>query len=477
MYIPKTEPYPFQKRLFDDYSSKAVWAYFNEQGTGKAKAGIDDASQAYENKVIDALLIVAPDAVKTNWERIEIPKHMPDRIPRQVFVYYSKQAKNKQHQAACKQAIAYREGLSIVCMSFSAFTTDAGKKFAKEFLSKRKAGFFLDESQNIRTPGAVRTKTIVAAGAYSEFKRCFSGTPMGKTGPLGMYSQIKFLDAMFWKRRGINDFALYKSFFADWVQTHGGWTKCLGYKNEHILQEWIKEISCRVLKADVLPDLPPKLHTRLYFDLPEEHRRVYNQMRDELRCDLLSGAEIEIDSALVSLRKLMQICCGYVKDTETDKLHPINDELPRIDAAVEWCEEHETQSIIWCRQRHDVDLLAERLGSKMARYDGKLSEHDRSLQLEAWRRGDKQHFVSNAKVGGAGLTLNEADRVLFHAVDVDLIELQQAQDRCHRPGQHHPVNYTYFIARDTCEEKIVNGLLDAKDVIQRILGGTISELL
>lgn len=214
-YEPKTDFYQFQKLLFDEHSSKPVHAYFNEQGTGKAKAGIDDASQAYEKGDIDALLVVAPDAVKTNWQRIEIPKHMPDRITRQVFVYYSKQAKTKQHQTACKQALSYRDGLSIVCMSFSAFTTDAGKKFAKEFLSKRKAGFFLDESQNIRTPGAVRTKTIVAAGAYSDFKRCFSGTPMGKTGPLGLYSQIKFLDAMFWKRRGINDFALYKSFFAD----------------------------------------------------------------------------------------------------------------------------------------------------------------------------------------------------------------------------------------------------------------------
>lgn len=476
-YVPKTDYYPFQLLRHEAHSSKKVWAHFDDMGTGKAKDAIDSVSQAYERKQVDAMLIVAPNAVVYNFERKEIPKHMPDRIARNVFLFDPKKVKTKQHQAAMKRAMEYREGLSIVIIAYSAFTTVAGKAFIKSFLKRREVAYIADESQNVRTPKAVRTKAFIASGAYSDFKRVYSATPMGKTGPLGMYSQIKFLDEDFWKRKGINSFELFKSFFADWYQTDAGFKICKGYKNEHILHEWLKEISSRVVKSDVLPDLPPKLHTRLYFDLPAEHQRVYDQMANNLRAELLSGVEIEVALAITQLRKLMQVCCGYIKDTEADRIHPINDELPRVDLSVEWAEAVSGQTIIWCRQTHDIDLLCKALGSAAVRFDGKLQGDDRQRALESWERGDKQHLVSNAKVGGAGLTLIQAHDVLFNAVDVDTIEFKQAQDRCHRPGQHFPVNYSYLIAKGTCDEKIIDGLIANEDVVQRIFGGKLMELL
>lgn len=476
-YAPKTDHYPFQLTRFEAHSHKKVWAHFDDQGTGKAKDAIDTACQWYEQKLVDALLIVAPEAVKHNFDRKEIPKHMPDRIVRNVFVYDSSKANTKKHQAAAERSLKYRDGLSVVLITYTSFVTKAGKAFVRQFLTKRKVAYILDESHNARTPSTPRTKAIVASGNYAEFKRIYTGTPMGKTGPLGLYSQIKFLDEEFWKRKGINSFELFKSFFADWFQTDYGYRICKGYKNEHILNEWLKEISSRVVKTDVLPDLPPKLHSRLYFDLPSEHRRIYEQMRDQLRVELMSGVEIEVNLAITKLRKLMQVCCGYIKDTEADRIHPINDELPRVDLTVEWAEASNTQSIIWCRQTHDVDLICKALGSVAARFDGKLQGEDRQRELESWERGDKQHLVSNAKVGGTGLTLVQASRVLFNAVDVDVIEFKQAQDRCHRPGQHNPVNYSYLVAKDTCDETIIDGLIANEDVVQRIFGGKLMELL
>lgn len=477
MYEPKTEHFPFQLIRFEKHGSKLVWAHFDDQGTGKAKCGVDEASQAFEQKIVDALLVVSVEEVIINWERKELPKHMPDRIVRNVFRYDSKKAKNKAHQQAAEYALNYKQGISIVLISFSAFTTVAGKAFVKRFLQKRKVAYLIDESQNIRSPNAIRTKAVLASGHYAEFKRIYSGTPMGKTGPLGLYSQIKFLDPLFWKRHGINDYQLFKSFFADWYTMSNGAPILKGFKNEHILHEWLKEISSRVVKSEVMPDLPPKLHTRLYFELPTEHRRVYNQMESDLRAELLSGVEIEVQLAITKLRKLMQVCCGYIKDTEADKIHPINDELPRLDLSVAWAEGITGQTIIWCRQTHDVDLLMDALGSTAARFDGHYKGEERTRQLESWERGDKQHLVSNTKVGGTGLTLTQAHDVLFNAVDVDSVELKQAQDRCHRPGQHFPVNYTYLVAKDTCDEKIIDAHIACEDVIQRILGGRLMELL
>jgi len=488
-YQPKTENLKHQAKLFEEHAEDAVLAVFNEQGTGKSKSYIDMVANAYEQKRINALLLVAPKGVERNFAVKELPKHWPDRIPRSVFIYQTKQARNKRSSLDVsgfasnggeedRQAIMkYDGGCAIVCISYSAFVTDLGKAFAKRFLQKHKAAYILDESHFIKSPNALRTKTIVASGAYSEFKRIGTGTPMGAEGPLDVYSQVRFLDPEFWKRKGIPDFACYKAFFGDWVRIEN-WDKLIRWKNLDKLNAWLSEISVRVLKADVLPDLPAKMHTRHFIEMPAEHRRVYNQVQEDLRAELLSGVEVDIKNKLVMLRKLLQVASGYIKDTKTGLTHPINDDLPRIDACQEWCDASNTQGIIWTRFRHDADLLVQRLGlERVARYDGAVDDDGRAINLEAFERGDKQFFLSNPRVGGTGLTLTQASRQWHHGVDVDPVALKQAQDRSHRPGQHNAVSYTYCIAQDTADEQVIDTHLANEDVNRTILGDRFSELL
>lgn len=476
-YQEKSESLKHQHTIFIEHGEDPALAVFNDQGTGKSKTYIDRVAQAYEQGRVDALLLVAPKGVERNFAVKEMPKHWPDRIPYKVFIYSTKQAKNKSAAIERKDIMSYKDGIAIVCISYHAFVTDQGKKFVKEFLTKRKVAYILDESHFIKSPGAVRTKTIVASGNYAEFKTIGTGTPMGAEGPMDVYSQIKFLDGEFWKRHGIPDFMCFKAYFADWLALNG-WNKLIRYKNLDKLSEWLKEISVRVLKADVLPDLPPKLHSRHYIELPVEHRRAYNQLQTDLRLELQSGEEVEIKTKLVMLRKLLQVSSGYIKNTLTGEHHPINDEWPRIDACMDWCDASNTQGIIWTRFRHDADLIQARLGlDRVARYDGAIDDEGRAANLEAFQRGDKQFFMSNPKVGGTGLTLTEAARQWHHGVDVDPVALKQAQDRSHRIGQHNAVHYTYCIAQDTCDEIIIDTHLSNEDVVRSILGDKFSELL
>jgi Mesyanzhinovviridae DNA helicase len=488
-YQPKTDHLKHQAKLFAEHAEQAVLAVFNEQGTGKSKSYIDMVAHAYEQKRINALLLVAPKGVERNFAIKELPKHWPDRLQREVFIYQTKQAKNKRSSLDVSGfarnggeedrefIMKYDGGIPIVCISYSALVTDLGKAFAKRFLQKHKAAYILDESHFIKSPSAVRTKTIVASGAYAEFKRIGTGTPMGAEGPLDLYSQIRFLDPEFWKLRNIPDFACYKAFVGDWVRIDN-WDKLLRWKNLDKINEWLQEISVRVLKADVLPDLPAKLHTRHFIELPAEHRRVYSQVKDDLRAELMSGVEMDIKNRLVVLRKLLQVASGYIKDTTTGLTHPINDDLPRIDACEDWCDASNTQGIIWTRFRHDADLLVKRLGlERVARYDGAVDDEQRAINLEAFERGDKQFFLANPRVGGTGLTLTQASRQWHHGVDVDPVALKQAQDRSHRPGQHNAVLYTYCVAQDTVDEQVIDTLLANEDVSRTILGDKFSELL
>lgn len=473
----ETEPLPHQQMLAELFALKRIWAYFNEQGTCKTWLAINDFTISYLKGETQALVVIGPSGVERNWHVKEIPVHMKRTVSDRahIFVWNTKTAGTQREARRRKAALAHTGGPLIVLMSYSAACTVAGKKFLKEdVLKKRKCFYVLDESQFIKNPGSKRTMAIVASGAYADHKRIMTGTPMGANGPLDVYAQIKFLDDDFWKRHGIKDYQVFKAFFADWLPMDG-WSKLLRFKNMALLHEWLKEISCRVLKNEVLKDLPERMYTRQYLELPKEHRRVYDQLRNELRAKLQSGVQVEVINTLTLRSKFMQICCGYLCTETGQPFELIDGNLPRMDSAIEWLEAGNSQAIVWTRFRMDVDLFADRLGSKMARYDGKLSPADRALELEAFQKGDKQYFVANPQVGGTGLTINEADRALVYAMRDDPIELKQALDRNHRPGQRNAVNYGFMVTQDTVEEKIIDTHVKNNEISCEVLGDKILE--
>lgn len=472
-YTPKTAAWgAFQQEQFDAHHAALAHAYLNEQGLGKTWQLANDFCWAYLMQIINALLVVAPNGVHTNWVVKEIPKHWHDSIKRNVFEYNSSTANSKKAADARKKFLATPEGtMPILCMSYDGFMTTKGKAFAKSFLAKFDCGYVLDESHFVKTPDSKRTKTIVASGTHAKMRRISTGTIMGAKNSLDLYSQIKFLDETFWNRHlGIKNFGLFKSYFADWITMDQGWPKLIRFKNQDKLKDLLKLISCRVLKQDVLNELPPKIHKRVYVELPPEHRRVYRQMREELRADLLSGHELEVMSMLVATGKLMQIACGYIKDTETGETRPIDGDFPRIRKALEWCDESPSQGIIWCRNTHDIQMLCDSLGSRATRLDGQVPKSQRSANIELFENGTAQFIVSNTQVGGTGYTWNQAERVLFHSVGQDLIQLQQAQDRCHRIGQRKSITYTYLVGRRTWDEKIIDRHIDNRQIQAEILG-------
>lgn len=469
----ETMPLKHQFRLAANrVSTRTAILDFCEQGTGKSWNLINALVLAYGRGEVDTWIIIAPPGVERNWVIKEFPKHCPPDLLNSAytFVYDTDKAGTKKDKEKRDYCVKARE-LVIVCISYYAAVTKAGKEFLKKLVTKRKCFVALDESQYIKSPGAARTKTLLAMSRYVTHKRCMTGTPMGAEGLLDLYSQVKFIDSNFWKTRNIDDYTVFKNFFADWFAMPDGWMKKLNYKNEDLMYKWLKEISYRVLKRDVLPDLPERMYTRRYLELPKEHRRVYNQLKNELQAQLLSGAQVEVLNPLVLRRKFMQVCCGYIAVEKGEPFELIDGKLPRLDAAMEWCDGGNSQGIIWTRFRMDVTKLIEALGpNRAARYDGALKGDDRQRELERFERGDAQFLISNPAVGGTGLTLNNADRTLLYAMGDDPVQLKQAFDRNHRPGQHNAVNYTLFMMRDTVDEKILEAHLANNEVSCQVLG-------
>ena len=486
MYEFKTDPMSHQRELFKDTKDLEAHAVLWEQGCGKTKPVIDIFACLYTEGKITGVIVVAPNGVHRNWINDELPKHLPDRVAEQTMSMHwqTGKAATKWHARQFDALLGHR-GLSILCISYNGFMTKAGKQAVWRFLKRRECFYILDEAHNIKTPGAKRTKSIVASSKYCRRKRILTGTPGDK--PFDLYSQLRFIDPGIWHRHQMGSYNAFKQRYGEWFtaaeckRLHGydpGYDKLLRYKNLDELAGILASVSDRRLKEDVL-DLPEKLYTKLYFDMTTRQRQMYETLRDELELELQSGAVVDGTMAIVKLLRLQQITCGYAVADADEPVELCDSRNPRLDATVGMVGELPHQVIIWCRFRHDIDQLVDALGSERAvRYDGQISDDECERNKQAFNAGDCQFFVANSGKGSEGLTLNGAKTTVFYSNSYKLLQRLQAEDRNHRFGQDGAdhgeqgfgVLYADVCAPDTVDDRIITALRDKFDIASKLTG-------
>ncbi len=480
-YTEKTKSFDHQAKLFAETCDRESYALFWEMGCGKTKPTIDTAAHLWQEGEIDGLLVVAPNNVHRNWVEEELPIHLPDEVAersRSLFLQASR-SKTMRGKREVERLLKYTDGLAILAVNYETFTSKRGKDLVWDFLKPKKGRvlYVVDEGHKIKTPGAKRTRSIIASGKYANYRRDLTGTPVANR-PFDVYSQVRFLDRDFWKQRHLPKFSVFKSHFGVWEKGFNGKTNrafesLLAYQRLDELHDMIQTISHRLLKEDVL-DLPPKSYSRITFSLSPEQKRAYNEFREHCILFLESGEEVTATQALVKLLRLQQIACGYV-GTDEGNLVLLPGKNARLETLAALCEDIPHKAIIWVRFRKDADEICARLGAGAVRYDGAVPDGQRAANKEAFQRGDAQFFVGNPAAGGTGLTLHAARTVVYYSNSFNLTDRLQSEDRAHRIGQEHPVQYIDLIGEDTVDEHIVKRLVEKLDVASAVTGDKLRE--
>lgn len=481
-----TQPFPHQKETFENSKDLSAYAILWEQGCGKTKLAIDNACYLFEKGEINAVLVVAPSGVHRNWLTDELPTHVPTRLRSQIRarVWESSKAKQVGFKANLQELLK-EGGFSWLFISYDGFMTETGKTFVWNFLKKRKCFYVIDEAHNIKTPGAKRTKSIVASSKYAPYKRILTGTPVAQ-GPFDIYSQLKFLDDDFWKSHGFSNYSTFKFHFGEWwtrqqsVQNVGfdpGYDKLLRYRNIDQLQKILASASSRITKDTAGLNLPPKLYTQRYYELIPEQRRVYNQLVSEFVAVLENGQVVEANLAITRLLRLQQIICGYVQTDAEEPIQQIGDKNPRLDCLEEIISGLYQPAIIWARFTKDIDQIMDLLGNKAVRYDGKLTEDEAAESKRRFQAGEVQFFVGNPQKGKEGITLIQAKTVIYYSNSFKLIDRLQSEDRAHRIGQNDAVTYIDITAPKTVDEHIVKALRNKFDIATQITGDQLKDWL
>lgn len=483
-YRYKSEPFDHQRIAFEESRDLDRYALWWEMGTGKSKVMIDTAAYLYQQGKISGLIILAPNGVHRNWVVDEFEAHMPDEVYRDCLphVWQSSSARTQRHQAAVSSLLRHR-GLAVLAMNYDALLTEPARMAAQKFLDGRSCMLVADESSRVKSPAAKRTRATLALAKRARYRRILTGTPVANS-PFDLYSQVQVLDPEFWKYHRLHPFVCFKAEFGVFEKRYIGgrsFDQLVSYKCLDRLQHILREVGSRVTKDEVL-DLPPKLYTRRYVQMGLEQASAYKSMREQSIALVSTGEYITAQIALTQMLRLAQITSGWLPTTtvvapagevSVTPNAPFPGPNPRLEALREVCDEVADKAIIWARFRHDVDSIVGALGDSAVRYDGMCNAQDRIRAIQEFCHGEARFFVANPAAAGEGLTLHAGGRcrtVVYYNNTFRLTDRLQSEDRAHRIGQPHPVQYIDLIVPGTVDEQVLCALRDKRDIASQVTG-------
>ena len=467
-YKFKKKPYAHQLTALEKSWNRDTFAYFMEMGTGKTKVLIDNLSMLYDKGKVDGALIVAPKGVVGTWYNQELPAHLPDHIENVTVLWQSNI--NKKQQDKLDKLFKTGHELHIIIMNVEAFSTTKGLNFAKKFLRSHKSLMAIDESTTIKNPKAKRTRNIIDLADLCKYRRIMTGSPVTKN-PLDLYTQCYFLDPF---HLGHESYYSFRMRYAVMKTAHiSGRSIQLvaGFRNLSELSDKLLPFSYRVLKEDCL-DLPDKIYMRREIQLTEEQKRLYKQMRQEALATL-NGKTVTTMTALTQLMRLHQITCGHFSADDGSIQEIKNNRLAEL---LDVLEEIEGKAIIWAHYQHDVmniyKLLEDKYGpGSVVHYYGKTLPEERDYAIKNFKGNDKvRFFVGTPQTGGYGITLTQANTVIYYSNGYDLEKRMQSEDRAHRIGQKKTVTYVDIIAEETVDTKIVKSLRKKINIASKVMG-------
>ena len=472
-YKFKMKPYKHQLTALEKSWNKETYAYFMEMGTGKTKVLIDNMSMLYDNGKIDGALIIAPKGVVKTWYDQELPTHLPNHIENVSVLWQSNITKKQKEQL--NSLLLCGTELHIFIMNVEALSTKKGVEFASKFLNSHNALMAVDESTTIKTPSAQRTKNIIKLGQLAKYRRILTGSPVTKN-PLDLYTQCLYLDPY------LLDFQSYYAFrnrYAE-MKTLNVRGRSIQVVNKFInlgeLSDKLKNFSYRVLKEDCL-DLPEKIYMKRYIKLTPDQTRVYDQMK-KTALATLNGKVTSTMTVLTQLMRLHQITCGHftaddgtIQEVESNRLNELMSIL----------EETEGKVIIWANYQLSVGEIIQKLikvygEDSYVHYYGLTPQEIRQENIRKFQNDPKCRFIiGTPQTGGYGITLTQANTVIYYSNGYDLEKRLQSEDRAHRIGQTKSVTYVDLIAEDTVDEKIVKALRDKINIASEVMGEDLRE--
>jgi DNA excision repair protein ERCC-6 len=248
------------------------------------------------------------------------------------------------------------------------------------------------------------------------------------------------------------------------------------------LGELLRPFLLRRLKADVANELPAKHEQVLFCQLGPYQRQLYEFLLDSEIIQSVLAGQRNILAGIDLLRKACNHPHLLSLEATADVLDwpgcpvPFGDvsgTLAVVGQVLRLWRQGGHRVLLFCQTRQMLDIVEEHvigLGFTYLRMDGTTPVKGRGQLVDRFN-GDPAItvFLLTTKVGGLGLNLIGADRVLIYDPDWNPSTDLQARERAWRLGQRRPVTIYRLITAGTIEEKIYHRQIFKQYLTNRIL--------
>jgi hypothetical protein len=419
------EPAPFQWAAVR-YALHARGTFLaDEQGLGKTV----EALTALEADGAYPAVVVCPASMKLGWER-ETRRWLPHRSVSVV------QGRGRVPAAAEITIVNYE----VVAAQYGALTR------------ARPRALVVDESHYCKNPQAKRTQAVrrlAAAVVPGGLRLALSGTPVLNHAE-ELIAQLRIIGRM-------EEFGSGASFARQFR----------GMVSEERLH-WHMRRACfvRRLKAEVLPQLPPKRQVVIPVALTNEaeYRLAERDVIAWLRSQPLDLSELNAKiAATLRAQRLAQL--GTLQRLAA---------RGKLGAALAWIEDFlasEEPLVVFARHVEVQQAVLARFPTALHLL-GDDSLERREDAIRAFQEEDGPRLIICAtRVAAQGITLTRASNVAFLELEWTPAMHDQAEDRCHRIGQRDAVTAWYLLAANTIDETMARLIQRKRAIVAAVTDG------
>jgi SWI/SNF-related matrix-associated actin-dependent regulator 1 of chromatin subfamily A len=397
----------------------------DEQGLGKTVQALAalEADNAYP------AVVVCPASLKLNWRR-EIEHWLPHRSVTVV-----------------SGTGGVAESAEITVINYEIVHAHRARLGLR-----RPRALVLDESHYVKNPRAKRTQAVrrlAESLADDALRLALTGTPVMNHAE-ELIPQLRVIGRLEEFGSGAR--------FARRFQGAGA--------EERIHWHLRRNCFVRRLKADVLPQLPAK--RQVVVPVALENEREYRLAEQDvvawLREQPLDLGELESRVAAALRAERLAQLNALKRLAARGKAGP----------ALTWIRDFlasDEPLVVFCGSREVQELVIERFPEALHLVSRDTAEQ-REAAVQAFQdAGGPQMIVCGTRVGGHGITLTRASNVAFLDLEWTPAMHDQAEDRCHRIGQHDAVTAWYLLAAETIDETMIELIARKRGIVGAVTDG------
>ncbi|QLL34508.1 hypothetical protein HG536_0G03700 [Torulaspora globosa] len=494
--------------LYELFQQKCGGIIGDEMGLGKTIQVIAFLAGLHHSNLLDGpVLVVCPATVMKQWcnelhhwwpplrtiilhsigsgmdnkkkiDEGDLEELIMSSDPTQVsYEDYKNSAKIKSHLESTSNLQSLVD--KVVSDGHVVITTYVGLRVHRDILLNVDWGYaILDEGHKIRNPDADISLTCKKLKTHNRI--ILSGTPIQNN----LNELWSLFDFIFPGKLGT--LPVFQQQFVQPIST-GGYANATnvqvqtGYKCAVALRDLISPYLLRRVKADVAKDLPEKKEMVLFCKLTQFQRRKYLEFLHSKELDQIKTGKRQVLFGIDILRKI----CNHpdLLDRE-EKRHQAAYGDPRRSGKMQvvkqllllWKKQHH-KALLFTQSRQMLDILEEFISFKdeslsslkFLRMDGTTNISVRQSLVDEFNNGEYDVFLLTTRVGGLGVNLTGANRIIIFDPDWNPSTDMQARERAWRIGQKREVSIYRLMVAGSIEEKIYHRQIFKQFLTNKIL--------